>query len=119
MPPSQLRGRHTRTTYVYDDQGRIAATYTRSPWTTEDRLLLLAYASFKQTLCPGCGQPKKTAWHPDNEGFFEVVEEIVCHACTAIENHGVEPEHHTTRPHLVVQDTRDYTERPLPPLDVN
>lgn len=33
-----------------------------------------------------CGHPKETAWHPDNEGWFEVVEEITCHGCTALVN---------------------------------
>lgn len=115
-----MRGRPTRTTYVYGDPehpDRVTATYTASPWTDEDRLLMLAYAEYKNTLCPGCGHPKDTAWHPDNDGFFEVVREYVCHACAAIDAHGLDPEHRPPpRPHLVVADTRDYDERPLPPL---
>lgn len=120
MPPSQLRGRPTRTTYVYNDPeypDRVTATYTASPWTDEDRLLMLAWDAYQRTLCPDCGHPRDKAWHPDNDGWFEVTREVVCHACTAADWYDTEPEHRPPpRKHLVVTDTRDYDERPLPPL---
>jgi hypothetical protein len=104
------------TTYEYDAEGRVARAYTGSPWTDEDRALMLARDAYRATLCPGCGHPKDTAWHPDNEGWFEVTSTIECHACTALRREGnaeAEP-----ALFLAVTDTRDYEKSPLPPMPV-
>lgn len=100
------------TSYEYDDQGRVLRTVTASPWTAEDRALLLAYEIHLASLCPKCGHPKDTAWHFDNEGEFEVAEQYTCHPCTVMAGQGDGP----TEPvqFLSVRDTRDYSERPLP-----
>lgn len=84
---------------------------TASPWTAEDRALLLAYRSYRATLCPGCGHPKETAWHVDNGGEFEVTSRYTCHPCTAkrADNGGSDPVEY-----VVVTDTRDYAADPLP-----
>lgn len=89
-------------------QGRVVRTVTASPWTTEDRALMLAYEQYLATLCPKCRHPKATAWHFDNEGEFEVVEQYTCHPCT-LQVDGPEPVQFVS-----VADTRDYAEDPLP-----
>lgn len=91
----------------------MVRTVTSSPWTSEDRALLLAYEQYKQTLCPGCHHPKETAWHLDNGGYFEPGARFVCHACTAMRDSGdgstVDPVEYGG-----AVDTRDYAEDPLP-----
>lgn len=76
---------------------------------------MLAWHDYQLTVCPGCGHPRATAWHPDNEGWFEVTKKITCHACTARDATS-SPEGATPRPveYPVVSDTRDYTAKPLP-----
>jgi hypothetical protein len=100
---------------VYDDRGRIAKTVAASPWTPEDRALMVARGMVHNSRCPGCGHPKATAWHLDNEGWFEEDLRVTCHACTAMRHRGddgkVDPVEY-----LSVIDTRDYTQQPLPPL---
>lgn len=90
----------------------MARTVTGSPWTSEDRALMLAYRVYKATLCPGCGHPKETAWHFDNEGEFEVKARYTCHPCTVKNTPGdgrsVDPVDY-----VVVLDARDYAESPL------
>lgn len=102
------------TTYEYDDAGRLLRSWAQSEWTEEDRALMLARDTYRSSLCPGCGQPKDHAWHPDNDGWYEVTVTFECHACTALAreaNPGAEPvEFHA------VTDTRDYAKNPLPPL---
>jgi hypothetical protein len=77
---------------------------------------LLAWRIYNDGLCPGCGHPRATAWHPDNGlGAFEKIEEITCWGCTAQQDpddSGVIRE--VTYP--VVEDVRDYDIYPLPPL---
>lgn len=102
------------TTYEYDDQGRVTRAYTASAWTEEDRALMLARDHYRRSLCPGCGQPKDTAWHPDNEGWFEVTQTFECHACTAMAREG-NPDA-PPAVFLAVSDTRDYEKSPLPPM---
>lgn len=106
------------TTYEYDDSpaggGRVARAFTASAWTEEDRALMLARDSYRTTLCPNCGHPKDTAWHPDNEGWFEVTASFECHPCTALRRE-VDP---SAEPVMfqAVTDTRDYVKKPLPPM---
>lgn len=108
------RGRPTVTNTILDDQHRVVRTVTASPWTAEDRALMLALKVHKRSLCPGCGHPKSTAWHWDNEGWFEPTRTFTCHACTA--ERGPDQEGRT-RPveYVVIEDTRNYDESPLPP----
>jgi hypothetical protein len=76
---------------------------------------MLARQAVHASRCPGCGHPKATAWHPDNDGWFEEDIEVTCHACTAMRGPGPDG---TTTPveYRSVVDTRDYETRPLPPL---
>lgn len=110
-----LRGRRTVTVYEYDDHGRVARTFTRSPWTPEDRALMLAYQIYLDTLCPGiCGQPKAKAWHSDNEGWYRTPDDAVnvCQACTAIQRYSTD----TAKPveFIGLVHDRDYDTDPLP-----
>ena len=111
-----MRGRPTVTTYVYDDQGRVARTITASSWTPEDRALMLARKVYRELeLCPGCGHPKRTAWHEDNDGWFEENVRVTCHACTAMRSPDADGKVHPVE-YVDVVDTRDYDENPLPDL---
>lgn len=51
-------------------------------WTETDRMLALAYHSYKQGLCGSCGLPVRLAHNPDMEGWFEA-SETICEACAA------------------------------------
>lgn len=102
------------TTYEYDDHGRVARALSQSPWTPEDRALMLALNVYNAGNCPNCGHPKATAWHPDNEGWFEVVQTYECNACTALRQHAAPDEQPVE--FVVVDDTRDYEANPLPPM---
>lgn len=83
----------------------MARTVTTSPWTHEDRVLMLARAKHRSTLCPGCGEPKDHAWHVDMEGHYEVEATFVCHSCSARKGSAVE--------YVAVVDSRDYAADPL------
>lgn len=113
-----LRGRRLVTFYEYDDQGRVARSWTESEWTVEDRALMLARQMYLGTIHERCGHPKDRAFHPDNEGYFEVTDTFVCHACTAMDNHGHDYAHGPAKDYelMVVSDTRDYEKSPLPPI---
>ena len=90
--------------------------YAASAWTEEDRALMLARNVYLLDPLPGgCGYPKATAWHPDNEGWFEGDATYECHACTALRSGRATP---TTPPvvFIAVTDTRDYENNPLPPM---
>jgi hypothetical protein len=104
------------TLYEYDDAGRLARSWAQSEWTEEDRALMLARDAYEATLCKGCGHPKDTAWHPDNDGWFEVTQTFTCHACTALRQHG-DDQAQPVEFHAVT-DTRDYERNPLPPMPV-
>lgn len=106
------------TFYEYDERGRMVRSWTASEWTTEDRALMLARQSYKASLCPNCGHPKDRAWHPDNEGWFEVTEVIECHGCTALKTYGHDHSGEPVAPveFVTVSDTRDYETKPLPPI---
>jgi hypothetical protein len=113
-----LRGRVIPTFYEHDEQGRVVRSWQQPEWTAEDRALMLGRQTYEKSLCGRCGHPKERAWHPDNEGWFEVTEVIECHACTALAAHGHDHMSSPAQPveYLVVSDTRDYVEKPLPPI---
>jgi hypothetical protein len=75
---------------------------------------MLARAQYQADLCPRCGHPKGTAWHPDNDGWFEVTGSFECHACTALSRES-DPSAEPVVFHAV-SDTRDYVANPLPPF---
>jgi hypothetical protein len=92
----------------------VASTVTAAAWTVEDRALMLGWRMYLASLHEPCGHPKETAFHPDNEGWFEPSGWITCWACTA----GKEPDKDgrvTPVRFPVVVDTRDYERKPLPP----
>lgn len=68
---------------------------------------MLALRVHRSTLCPGCGNPKATAWHVDNDGHWEAKAEYTCQPCTVRA-----PEGHPVT-FTVVVDTRDYEADPL------
>lgn len=118
ISPSQLRGRATVTTYVYDDQGRVLQTVTASAWGEDDRKLMLAYREYQSSLCPGgCGHPRERAHHPDNDGWY-VAEGVECHACTARARAERADSKEPVKPIELfgVVDIRDYTTQPLPAM---
>lgn len=117
MAPSVLRGRPSTATHLYDDTGRVFRTVTESPWTDEDRKLMLAYKMHLNSLCPGgCGQPRRLAHHPDNEGWYDVdADRVVCHACTALERAKHEGSKEPVKPieFISIVHDRDYATHPL------
>jgi hypothetical protein len=110
--PSQFRGRPTLTTYVYDDAGRVLRVVQSSPWTSEDRALMLAWRTYKESLCPSCGHPKATAWHHHSEDSFDLVGEFICWGCTAAHRPDENGKRELVK-YPVVEDTRDYAAFPL------
>lgn len=118
VSPSAFLGRPAVTSYIYgegDEKDRVVRTVVSSQWTPEDQALMLAWTEYEASLCGQCGHPKATAWHPDNEDAgFEVVDEITCWACTAMQ---VPDDDMQRKPVTfpVVVDTRDYDLHPLPP----
>jgi hypothetical protein len=124
VSPSQFHGRPTVTTYIYDEhvdvwgrrkRGEVLRVVTSSAWSAEDRLLIAAWRTYKASIHERCGHPIATAMHPDNEGWFEQVDEVTCWACTAAEGRNKDG---TTKPVTfpVVVYTRDEAEKPLPPI---
>jgi hypothetical protein len=110
-----FRGRPTRTVHLYDDEGRLARSITESPWSDEDRALMLAYRMWRHSICEGCGQPKRLAHHPDNDGWYEATP-VVCHGCTAMRRKANEGSKEPVKPvefYRLAHD-RDYDLRPLP-----
>lgn len=75
---------------------------------------MLARDVYRASLCGRCGHPKDTAWHPDNDGEFEVTATFTCHACSALAREG-DPSAKPVEFHAVT-DTRDYEKKPLPPF---
>lgn len=116
-----LRGRLIPTFYEYDDAGRMVRSWTGAEWTAEDRALMLGYQLYESRIHHRCGQEKAKAFHPDNDGEYEVHDDdvLVCWACTAMDNYGRDPNAKPNRYELlVVRDLRDYEANPLPPLVV-
>lgn len=112
VSPSQFRGRATLTSFLYDSSGRLLRTAQSSPWTEEDRALMLALQHYRAALCPGCGHPTATAWHQHSEDSFELTGEFVCWACTAMQPVD-EDGKRELQTYPVVEDTRDYDRFPL------
>lgn len=103
------------TTYEYDDAGRMVRSWQQSEWTEEDRALMLARDVHLKSLCR-CGHQKEQAWHPGNEGWYEVTAVYECHACTALARH--EDSDAAPVRYLGLTDTRDYEKNPLSPMPV-
>lgn len=95
----------------------MVRTVTESPWTDDDRKLMLAYQQYLDSLCQGgCGQPKRLAHHPDNDGWYDVDgERVVCHACTALRRAEDDGSKEPAKPveFLVLNHERDYNTHPL------
>lgn len=87
-----------------------------SPWTEEDRALLLAYRAYRDSLCQGgCGQPSSLAHHWDMDGWFEAPG-VTCYACTA---RAQAERADSTEPVKPVElfgviNVRDFDKKPLP-----
>lgn len=113
VSPSQFRGRPQMTSYVYDEAGRVIRVVQSSPWTEDDRALMLALQSYRDSLCPGCGHPKKTAWHHHSEDSFDHEGDFICWACTAAQPEDPDSGQKELVKYPVVVDTRDYTRFPL------
>lgn len=98
--------------YIYDGD-RLVRTVTASPWGDEDQALMLAWRTYQDSLCAGCGHPKATAWHHMNEDAFDLEGEFICWACTAAKPRDKDG-HQEPAVFPVVVDTRDYDRFPLP-----
>jgi hypothetical protein len=120
ISPSTFFGRAAITTYLRDADGQITHSVTSSPWTQEDRDLMIAWRQYRDSLCPGCGHPKKTAWHHHSSDSFELEGYFVCWACTAQKEPDANGEVELEK-YPVVVDTRDYTVFPLagPPVPIS
>lgn len=115
-----LRGRTSSTFHLRDEDGNVVRTVTESPWTEEDRALMLAYRMYLNSLCSGdCGQPRALAHHPANDGWYGVGERVICHACTALKRAANEGSKEPVKPveYYVLDHDRDYDANPLPVLD--
>lgn len=75
-----LRGAQaiTRTTYEYDEQGRLveALTAAESQWTDADRGLLLALLAERRETCSECGHPMSLCRDPSTAGRWQVMENV-------------------------------------------
>lgn len=111
VAPSQFRGRPTVTTTIVQDN--VTTTVTASPWTPEDRVLMVAWRIYQDGLCSGCGFPKATSWHHLNDGVDVRVDgEFVCQTCTAAQP--VEGGERKPVTYPAVVDEHDYDKNPLP-----
>jgi hypothetical protein len=115
VSPSVFGGRplSTVTEHVYDGDRLVRSTATQeAAWSDTDRALAEALDLFEAGLCQGCGQPKDRAWHPDQLGWMEVRDNLVCEGCR-VTAEWQEGEHDKgTVPRLI--DTRPAS-NPLPP----
>jgi hypothetical protein len=98
----------------------VTRTLTESPWTPEDRALLLAYRQCKASIHEPCGVPVEKAFNPEMRGYYEATDDepLICWACTAIaakDHEGPEPVKPVVVGRHTVIDTRDYDANPLPP----
>ena len=77
------------------------------------RLLMLAHAEHKAKFCPGCGQAKAEAYHPDMGGYYEV-EEFECAGCATLVEDGKRQKEHDPARKVYLVNTRDLATEPLP-----
>lgn len=49
-------------------------------FTEDDAAEILEYLEWKDSLCPGCGQPKHIGFDKAHEGMFKATP-LRCHAC--------------------------------------
>lgn len=77
-------------------------------WTETDRLLALAYHTYKQGLCAQCGFPARLAHGGHMDGWYETTE-TVCDACATKDRYQKDHEKDTPEPGLLIglKDTRD------------
>lgn len=87
---------------------------TSSPWTEEDRALMLAWRTYELSLCSGCGHPKATAWHHQaGESSFTLDGEFICWGCTAAQAPDKDGNHQEPVKYPVVVETHDHESKPL------
>lgn len=51
-------------------------------WLPEDTTAALEWADWKETLCPGCGNPRHESFDPERATHYEAVP-LNCYACAA------------------------------------
>jgi hypothetical protein len=85
----------------------------RRKWTDRDRLLVVAWQIYQDSLCSDCGQNRERAFNPDMDGWFEV-KSLTCHACAALETHRDNRKDLKRANKDYVIDTRPVTDRPAP-----
>lgn len=102
-----------RTEHEYDAEGRLRSSRTvvESAWLDSDRWMALALHEHEATLCPGCHHPVDRAWHPDQDGWYEV-RTHECMSCQALAGHTPAG----TWEYASTVDTRPQ-DRPLPDWD--
>lgn len=83
--PKHYYGWQPRTTYTYDDSGRLVSSVTESVWDEYERALVDAYQDYRADLHT-CGRPMseslRVAGRPDPE---YVVGTSICVGCMALD----------------------------------
>jgi len=54
-----------------------------SSYLPSDAIAAMAWVSYLDSLCPGCGQPRHESFAAENDGAY-AAEADRCHACTAV-----------------------------------
>lgn len=67
-------------------------------WTETDRFLAEALTLYERSLCGDCGHDKTVAWDDSADGWFEVDDSIMCHACAARERYQNDHKEKTPEP---------------------
>lgn len=81
-----LYGWTPRTFYTYDEQGRVASTWTESVWDDHERALVDAWQDWRNSLHK-CGIPRSQSFKVDGFPSAEdfAVPHFECAACEALE----------------------------------
>lgn len=91
---------------------RASRTKKQPRWTYRDRLLLLAWQMYQDSLCKECGQDRERSMHPDQSGWYEV-KVRTCQACAALEEDRDRQKKPSRARKEYVIDTRP-ADKPLP-----
>jgi hypothetical protein len=114
VSPSRWAGRPVveRTTYEYDEAGRLTSAVTvRDPdWMDDDRDLAFSLLSWEAQSCPGCGGNLTETGAPEAEDAYEV-SATLCHRCVAIEQ---KQHQHRDHPHAGALAMATRLRRPEP-----
>lgn len=74
---------------------------------------MLAWREYQESLCPGCGHPKATAWHHHNSEAFAHEGDFVCWPCTAAKPLKEDGSPDLAKYPVIVDKTPSYDQFPL------